>query len=185
MNIVTPVFGLMPRISDSWPCSCSLPSLCPPDTKKPRVLGNHTPTTPHGASGPESQAPGARTGPEGTICMFSVQLLDTRCRIFELRDQTAAGGLPPKPPGTRHKPSQLVNKSSPPHSLAPPRGLQTAQGAAALASGARKSIFPAHTHSLSINMGPWTLRQPPTGPKAEKRWSLGHTFKPPPLYPSH
>lgn len=99
MNIVTPVFGLMPQISDSWPCSCSLPSLCPLDTKKPRVLGNHTPTTPHGASGPECQAPGARTGPEGNICMFSVQLLDTGCRIFELRDQTAAGGLPPKPPG--------------------------------------------------------------------------------------
>ena len=82
--------------------------------------------------------------------MFSVQLR-TCCRVFELKDQLVAGGPPPRGPDTV---KSLVNKSPPLHSPAPRRGLQTAQGAAVLASGARISIFPAHTHSLFLPL--WT-----------------------------
>lgn len=140
----------------------------PPQTQEVTGSWEPHPHNPTRSLGPRVSGPWGEEGAEGNIRMFSVQLPDTRCRIFELRDQTAAGGLPPNPQGARHKPSQLVNKSSPPRSLSPPRGLQTAQGAAVLASRARKSIFPAHTHSLSINTGPWTLRQPPTVPKQKR-----------------
>lgn len=95
-----------------------------------------------------------------------------RLQNFELKDQMVAGGPPPRGPDT----SQTSLSTNPLQPIA--LLLQAAcrqLRAAVLASRARKSIFPAHTHSPSLHKyQPLDAQTATHNPEAEEGWSLGH-----------
>lgn len=158
VNIATPILGLMPPIPDSWLCSCSLPGLRP-CCKKQWVLGNRIPTTPPGASGPEPRPPGWRGGThvrsQCNCQTHTAEFLNSKIKRLQV------GSLPGGPTQAKSVCQQILSALQ----LCSEEPADSS-GAAVLASRARKSVFPAHTHSPapSINTGPWMLRQPPHRP---------------------
>lgn len=84
----------------------------------------------------------------------------TQARISELRDQTAAGGSPPRRPDTSQD-RLSTNPLRPPALLL--KGPADLSGAAVAGRAEEINIPSTHTHSppLSVNTGPQTLSQPP------------------------
>lgn len=151
MNIVTPILGLMPLNPDSWLRSCSF-AQPPPQTQE--AMGSWEP---HPHNHTRSRRPGVpdpwgEEGAEGNRCVFSVQLPDTRCRIFELRDQTAAGGLPPNPQGalTQAKSAcqQILSAPQPGSS----KGPADRSGGQLCWRAEQGNRYSQHIHTLSLSL---------------------------------
>lgn len=145
-----PPFGLCCRRLQTAGPAAAAGLASAPDARSDGSLGTAPPTTPRGASSPGTGGGGGGTrGAEGDICAFSVQLPDRSCRISELRDQTAAGGSP-LPGGLTQARTVCQQIPSAPQPCSS-EGPADSSGAAVLAGSARKSIFPAHTHTLPLS----------------------------------